>query len=348
MTQKKLGVAIVGSGGIAQGAHMPAFAALPEVQILAVCDVSKAARESAAEKFQVPHQFETWGPMLEMPEIDIVSVCTPNAWHCAPTVDALKAGKHVLVEKPMAVSVEEAKKMAAAAKKAKKKLMIGQTARFGPQQRAMKQFVDSGAAGDIYYARAMALRRRGIPGWGAFTSKELSVGGPVFDIGVHILDLTLWLMGFPEPVSVSGRVYDPIGTRPGPQVAGMGNWNPKKYGVEDFGVGFVRFKNGATLTLEASWALNLAEETSNTILCGTKGGLQSSPLKLVREELGALTVATPEILSGPGGHAEEIRAFVECIVKDTPEPVPAEQAIITQRILDGIYASSKGNAEVKV
>jgi len=348
MAKKKLRVAIVGSGGIAQGAHMPAFAALPDVQILAVCDVSKSARESAAEKFSVPHQFETWQPMLEMPEIDIVSVCTPNTYHFQPTVDALKAGKHVLVEKPMAVSVDEARKMAAAAKRAAKKLMIGQTARFNPQSKALKTFMDSGAVGDVYYARAMALRRRGIPGWGAFTSKELSVGGPVFDIGVHILDLTLWLMGFPEPVSVSGGVCAPIGTRPGPQVAGMGNWDPKKYGVEDFGVGFVRFKNGANLVLEASWALNIPEDIFSTMICGTKGGLQSSPLKLIREEFGGLTIASPEILNGPSGHNEEIRAFVECIQKDLPEPVPAAQAIITQRILDGIYASSKAKAEVRV
>ncbi len=348
MARKKLGVAIVGSGGIAQGAHMPAFAALPDVQMLAVCDVSKSARETAAEKFEVPNQFEHWAPMLQMDEIDIVSVCTPNAFHFEPTMDALKAGKHVLVEKPMAISVAEAKKMAAAAKRAKVKLMIGQTARFSPQSRAMKDFMDSGAAGDVYYARAMALRRRGIPGWGAFTSKELSVGGPVFDIGVHILDLTLWLMGFPQPVSVSGQVYDPIGTRKGPQVAGMGNWDPKKYGVEDFGVGYVRFKNGASLVLEASWALNIAEDVFSTMICGTKGGVQSSPLKLIREEFGGLTVASPDILSGEGGHKEEIRAFVECVQKDLPEPVPAEEAIITQRILDGIYESSNSGAEVKV
>jgi predicted dehydrogenase len=155
-------------------------------------------------------------------------------------------------------------------------------------------------------------------------------------------------MGFPEPVSVSGGVCAPIGTRPGAQVAGMGSWDPSKYGVEDFGVGFVRFKTGATLVLEASWALNIAEDVFSTMICGTKGGLQSGPLKIVREELGALTVATPEILNGPGGHNEEIRAFVECIRKDLPEPVPAAQAIITQRILDGIYASSKAKAEVKV
>jgi len=348
MAKKKLGVGIIGSGGIAQGAHMPAFAALPDVEMLAVCDVSKTARESAAEKFGVPNQFEDWAPMLAMDEIDIVSVCTPNTYHFQPTMDALKAGKHVLVEKPMAISVAEAKKMGAAAKKAGRKLMIGQTCRFNPQSKAMKDFMDSGAVGDVYYARAMALRRRGIPGWGAFTSKELSVGGPVFDIGVHILDLTLWLMGFPQPVSVSGSVSAHIGTRPGPQVAGMGNWDPKKYGVEDFGVGYVRFKNGASLVLEASWALNIAEDVFSTMICGTKGGLQSSPLKLIREEFGGLTVASPEILSGNSGHNEEIRAFVECIQKDLPEPVPAEEAIITQRILDGIYASSQSGTEVKV
>ena len=348
MAKKKLGIGIIGSGGIAQGAHMPGYAALPDVEMLAVCDVSETARKSAAEKFNVPHQFKDWKELLAMDEIDIVSVCTPNTYHFQPTVDALRAGKHVLVEKPMAISVAEAKKMGAEARKAKKKLMIGQTLRFSPQSRLMKEYMESGAVGDVYYARAMALRRRGIPGWRAFTSKELSVGGPVFDIGVHILDLTLWLMGFPEPKSVSGTVSAHIGARPGRQVAGMGGWDPKTYGVEDFGVGLIRFKNGATVVLESSWALNIAEDAFSTVICGKKGGLQSSPLKLIREEMGALMVSTPELLGGPGGHTEEVRAFVECVQKDLPEPVPAEQAIITQRILDGIYASSKSGAEVKV
>ncbi len=348
MASKKLGVGIIGSGAIAQDAHMPGYAALPDCRILAVCDVSERARKSAAEKFNVPYQFSDWKKLLEMDEIDVVSVCTPNRYHFQPTVDALRAGKHVLVEKPMAISAPEAKKMGAEAKKAGKKLMIGQTLRFSPQSRLMKEFMESGAVGDVYYARAMALRRRGIPGWGAFTSKKLSVGGPVFDIGVHILDLTLWLMGFPEPKSVSGKVSDFIGTRPGRQVGGMGRWDPKKYGVEDFGVGLVKFKNGATVILESSWALNIPEDILSTMICGTKGGLQSSPLKLIREEMGSLTIASPEFLGGPSGHAEEVRAFVECIQKDLPEPVPAQEAIITQRILDGIYASSKTGAEVKV
>jgi len=346
--QKKLGIGIIGSGGIAQGAHMPGYAALADCEMLAVADISEAARNSAAAKFNVPHKFKDWKDLLKIEEIDAVSVCTPNTYHFQPTIDALKASKHVLVEKPMAVSAAEAKKMLQTARKLGLKLMVGQTARFGPQQRAMKEFIESGAIGDIYYARAMALRRRGIPGWGAFTSKKLSVGGPIFDIGVHILDLTLWLMGFPEPKSVSGTVYNPIGTRPGPQVAGMGGWDPAKYGVEDFGVGLIKFKNGATVVLEASWALNLAEDIHGTILCGTKGGVQSSPLRFIREECGALTVADPQILSGPSGHAEEVRAFIECIQKDLPEPVPAEEALITQRILDGVYESSKTGKEVKV
>ena len=203
---KTLGIGIIGSGGIAQGAHMPAFAALDDCEIVAVADISKAARDSAAEKFNVPNKFKDWKDLLALEEVDVVSVCTPNTYHCEPTVDALRAGKHVQVEKPMAISVAEAKKMDREAKKAGKKLMVGQTARFNPQAVAMKDFIESGATGDIYYARATALRRRGIPGWGAFTSKKLSVGGPIFDIGVHILDLTLHLMGFPEPKSVSGSM----------------------------------------------------------------------------------------------------------------------------------------------
>jgi len=266
MAKKKLGIGIIGSGGIAQGAHMPGYAALADCEMLAVADVSEAARNSAAEKFSVPHKFKDWKDLLKLEEIDAVSVCTPNTYHFQPTIDALKAGKHVLVEKPMAVSAAEAKTMLQTARRLGLKLMVGQTARFNPQAVAMKQFIESGAIGDIYYARAMALRRRGIPGWGAFTSKKLSVGGPIFDIGVHILDLTLWLMGFPEPKSVSGTVCAPIGTRPGPQVAGMGGWDPKTYGDEDFGDGLIKFKNGATVVLEANWELNLAEDMHGTIL----------------------------------------------------------------------------------
>jgi len=345
---KKLKVGIIGSGGIAQGAHMPGYAELPDVELYAVADINPANAKAAAEKFHVPHVLKDWRKLVAMDEIDAVSVCTPNALHCEPTVECLKAGKHVLVEKPIAVSAVEAQKMIAAAKRYGKKLMVGQTARFSPEARAMKEFMESGAVGDVYYARAMALRRRGIPGWGAFTSKKLSVGGPVFDIGVHILDLTLWLMGFPQPERVSGKVYNPIGTRKGRQVAGMGNWDPATYGVEDFGVGLVKFKSGATVVLESSWALNIPEDTFSTVICGTKGGLQSSPVTLVREELGSLTIARPELLSGPGGHKEEVRAFVECIRKDLPSPVPAEQALITQQILDGIYESSKTGKEAVI
>ncbi|MGQ9732600.1 MAG: Gfo/Idh/MocA family protein, partial [Candidatus Zipacnadales bacterium] len=264
MAHQKLGIGIIGSGAIAQNAHMPAYAELPDCDILAVADVSKAARDAAASKFNVPYTFKDWRDLLKIEEINAVSVCTPNAYHFQPTIDALKAGKHVLVEKPIAVSASQAQTMLQTARQLGLKLMVGQTARFNPQARAMKEFVESGAIGEIYYARAMALRRRGIPGWGAFTSKKLSVGGPIFDIGVHILDLTLWLMGFPEPRSVSGSVYNPLGTAPGPQVASMGNWDPKTYGVEDFGVGLIKFKNGATVVLEASWALNLAEDIHGT------------------------------------------------------------------------------------
>ncbi|HJN16269.1 MAG TPA: Gfo/Idh/MocA family oxidoreductase, partial [Armatimonadota bacterium] len=148
--------------------------------------------------------------------------------------------------------------------------------------------------------------------------------------------------------SVSGQVSAHIGKAEGPQVAGMGGWDPKKFGVEDFGVGMVKFKNGATLVLEASWALNLAEDTSGTTLCGTKGGVQSSPLRLIREEHGALTVAEPQMLSGESGHKEQLRQFIDAIQNRTKVPVLPEEAIITQRILDGIYESSKTGKEVKV
>ncbi len=345
----KLGVAIVGTGGIAQNTHMPGWQQLKgqKVEMVASCDVIEGRAQEAAEKFDVPHVFTDYRKVLKMDEVDIVDVCTPNKFHKPITVAALNAGKHVIVEKPMAMTVAEARAMCRAAKKARRKLMVAQSMRFSAETMAMKEFVDSGALGRIYYAHASMLRRRGIPGWGVFTSKELQGGGPLIDLGVHILDLVLWLMDFPEPATVSGVTYQEIGTRKG--IGGMGAWDHRNFTVEDHGAALIRFKNGACVMLEASFALNIAENNMNQVfVCGTKGGVSNSPLTFIREEHGNLTTAQPQYLPKIRSHHEEIRQFVDCIRKDTPSPVPGEQAIVTQKILSGIYESAEQRAEVKV
>ena len=212
---KTMNVGVIGCGFIANLAHLPALKKQPDVKILAVCDIVEEKAKEAAAQYDVPHIFTDYKKMLEMDELDSVHVLTPNYMHVDPTVDALNAGKHVIVEKPIGRTPAEGKQMLAAAKASGKKLMVAQNMRFDPKHQIVKRYVDAGELGDIYYARVQALRRRGIPGWGVFTDKEKQGGGPLIDLAVHILDLTLYLMGHPKPVAASGMTYQKIGNTPG-------------------------------------------------------------------------------------------------------------------------------------
>lgn len=345
---KKLKVGFVGSGAIAQGAHFPGWDALPDCEITAVCDINEATAKAAAARATVPDEmvFTDYQEMLGQVELDILDVCTPNCYHKDPVIAGFKAGCHVIVEKPVAVSAKEAEQMTAAGHEAEKLFMVAQSMRFGDTSLAMKDWVDAGYIGDVYWARASLLRPRGVPAWGAFISKEMSAGGPCYDLGVHILDLCLYLMGHPEPVTVSAGTWLEISDKPS-----LMKHSPKKYTVpEDFAAAFIRFANGAAISLETSWAINAPEGGGGVLLAGTKGGMQSSPLTLVREDCGMLLNSTPQInpYAGIASHSEEIRRFVEAIRKGLPSPVPGEEAIITQRVLDGIYRSGERGKEVKV
>jgi predicted dehydrogenase len=346
----KLRVGFIGSGGICRGAHLPAFQALKdEVEIVAAADIAPAALDACAlaAQLDVKNCYADYHEMLDKEKLDIVAVCTPNSWHCQPTLDAFAAGCHVLCEKPIAISADQARLMIAAGKKADKLFMVGQTLRFFKAGAMMKQWVDNGDIGEIYWARAQYLRVRGIPGRLGFVSKELSQGGPIYDIGVHVLDLTLWLMGFPEPVSVSAGVYNKIASKKSPLVP----FKPSEYTVpDDSSFSLIRFKNGATVSLECSWALNIPTAPTNVTICGDKGGAQYEPLAMLTERKGILERVQPEIFQypDPAGHREEIRAFVEAIKKGKPSPVPGEQALITQRILDAIYKSGESGKEEPV
>ena len=344
---KKLRVGFIGTGGIATGAHLPGYQALDTVEVVAGADVNDASLARFAEKAGVleAHCFNDYREMLDNVDLDIVSVCTPNSWHYQPTVDAFAKGCHVLCEKPVATSADQCRGMIEAGKKAKKLFMVGQTLRFTKGAAQMKRWADKGELGDIYFGRAQYLRVRGVPGRLGFVTKELSEGGPIYDIGVHVLDLTLWLMGFPEPVGVSAGVYNKLASKRSPLMP----FPPSKYTVpDDAAFSLIRFANGATVILECSWALNLVSGQHNVVVCGDKGGCQLEPTALVRERAGVLENVTNEIFNYPerAGHAEEVRQFVEAILKGKPSPVPGEEALVTQRILDGIYKSGEKGNEV--
>lgn len=343
---KMLRIGLIGAGGIAQ-THMAAWQNCPDAEVVAICDVKKAPRVNTANRFGISQDnlFAGYKKMLEQVELDAVDICTPNAVHKPPTIAAFKAGCHVLVEKPVAISARQCEQMIEAGHKADRLLMVAQVMRFYPETMAMKRWVDEGLLGDIYWAKAMYLRPRGTPPWGAFIDKEMSGGGPCYDLGVHPLDLCLYLMGFPEPVAVSAGTYLEISDKPS-----LMHHDPKKYTVpEDFAVALIRLANGATISLEVSWALNIPQHFDNCILVGDKGGMQQNPLTLVQEHSGMLINSTPQINPWEGikPFEEEIRRFVQAIRSGGPSPVPGEQALITQRILDGVYKSGEKGKEVK-
>ena len=347
MTDNIVRVGIIGAGSIADYAHVPGYRAQSGVEIAAVCDVVPGKAAQFAKDHDIPRAYDSHLEMIEKERLDAVSVCTPNFSHKQTTIDALEAGLHVLCEKPIAMNLAEGQAMEAAARKAGNVLQIGLHWRFTAEAQVLKRFAEAGDLGDIYYGEATYLRRRGIPGWGVFTQKKFQGGGALIDIGVHTLDQTLWLMGNPRPVTVMGATYAAFGHRP--EVVSEGqHWDAAKFDVDDMGVGMVRFANGATLYLRASWAANIEKSYSEQKLLGTLGGASKSPLKIYTEKHGALVDITPTGLPEVKAHFKEIEHFVACVRGETACMVVPEQVLDVQAILDAIYESARTGHEVRL
>ena len=271
---RKVRIGIIGCGGIANGKHMPALKKIEEAEMVAFCDIIEERAVKAAKEFGVEGAkvYTDYRKLLEDESIESVHVCTPNRSHSFITIDALEAGKHVMCEKPMAKTYAEAKKMYETAQRTGKKLTIGYQQRWRPDSLYLKEACDNGDLGDIYYGRAIALRRRAVPTWGVFLNEYEQGGGPLIDIGTHALDLTLWMMNNYKPKMVVGNVYKKLGNQERSGNA-WGDWDPAQYTVEDSAFGFVTMENGATISVEASWALNIADPNEAvTYLCGDKAG----------------------------------------------------------------------------
>ena len=267
----KLKIGFIGCGGIANGKHFPGMAQQKEyVDMVAFCDLIPERAEKAAKEYGTPDAkvYTDYHDLLADPTIDAVHVLTPNVAHCEITVAALEAGKHVLCEKPMAATPADAQKMLDARDRTGKMLTIGYQYRHFPVNQVAKKVVDDGWLGDIYYAEATYLRRRGVPTWGVFTDKSKQGGGPLIDIGTHALDLTLFMMNNYDVDYVVGTSFEKLGQLLDPehqgQVNGRGepnSWNNKTYDVEDSAIGHIKMKNGAVINLRASWAMNMLPET---------------------------------------------------------------------------------------
>jgi len=362
-------VGIVGAGGIARGAHLKAAMALKdEVRVLAIADVAPELAQRVATEFNIPNVFTDYHELLAMPEIEVVIVATPNYLHAPVSIAALKAGKHVLCEKPMATNLHDAREMVEVARRSGKLLTIGLQNRFRPDVQFLKQAVDQGQLGEIYHSKCMWLRRRGVPGVGSwFGQKALSGGGPLIDLGVHMIDLNLWLMDYPKLASVSGQTYTKLANQRGVSVEGGVTVKPQTgeavYDVEDMATAFIRFENRATMTVDVSWATHILERDRITNqFFGTRAGALMEVISLtnvaarVKDEL---TIYTQEFgesidirpqfpVNAPNPSVVQLRSFLHAIETGTEPVVKPEQALQVQEVLAALYESSETGREVRM
>lgn len=349
-------IAIIGVGNIAE-THMTAYRRNKEVHVVAFCDINPERLAYMGEKWGVTKLYTDMNAMFqEVPEIDAVSVCTWNAAHAPCTIAALKAGKHVLCEKPMAMNAAEAEEMKKTAEECGKLLMIGFVRRHGNDCRIVKEFVNSDYFGDIYYSKATYLRRNGNPG-GWFGNKALSGGGPLIDLGVHVIDLTRFVMGNPKPISAYGatfqKLFDRKNIKSEKGYRSAGASDEDVCNVEDLATAMIRFDNGAVLSIEAAFSLNLKKDEGKIEFFGTKGGAKLDPeLELYGEVNGYMTdmtlASTKTALSFDGLFENEINHFIDCLNGRTACLAPAEDGVWLMKILDAVYESAKTGHEVVI
>ena len=351
MAKKKLRVGIIGCGGIS-GIHFSGWQKYADAEIVACTDIHLPAAEKRAEEFSVADVEKNTAALLKRKDIDVVDICTANRSHKPITIQALRAGKHVICEKPLALTGKEVDQMIAAAKTAKKKVMCAQHERFSANALAMKEYIDGNPLGDIYYGRAWYNRRRQLPARDTFIYNELSGGGPCIDVGVHTLDLALHLMGNFEPVSVTGIAVNKIAPQPESFTEfEWGNFDKKGMDVEDFAAGLIRFKNGAALSLECSFMLNQKASAEMKIdLFGDKAGIAYPALEAY--DCTANHYRDTKITARnikPEAHEYCVHCFADALLgKRKDVPVLPAQSRAVMAILDGLYKSAKIGKEVKL
>ncbi|MBQ6262655.1 MAG: Gfo/Idh/MocA family oxidoreductase [Clostridia bacterium] len=352
-------IGIVGCGFIANQKHLPSLRLLKNVSLVAFCDIIVERAEEARTKYGAPgaNVYKDYKEMLDKEQLDVVHVCTPNRSHSFITVDALEAGCHVMCEKPMAINSAEAKKMIDAANRTGKTLSIGYQNRMRPEVQLLKQKVDEGVFGDIYYARALAIRRRGVPNWGVFLNEYEQGGGPLIDIGTHSLDLTLWMMNNYKPAICLGSTFKKMNREE--EMYTNGKWDVNAFTVEDSAFGLVKMENGATISVESSWAINRSESIeAYTEFSGTKagadmrGGVRIFGVRngewyvdvYPYDEYVAAMKTTLDHSDDPEEEIEcvaDAKQWIDALVTGKKPCVLPEQAYCVTRILEGIYESAK-------
>ncbi|MFD0712901.1 Gfo/Idh/MocA family protein [Paenibacillus sp. GCM10027626] len=348
----KLRVGIIGTGGIAE-IHMNSYAANPDVELYAICDLVEERAAKKAEQRGISRIYTDFRQMLNDPQLDAISICTPNSAHAPISIAALQAGKHVLVEKPLCITVEEALEVEKAVRASNCVLQVGFVRRYGNNTKLVKRFIEAGEIGEVYYAKASCLRKIGNPG-GWFSDQKRSGGGPLIDLGVHVIDLCWYLMGRPKVKSVSGNTYKKLGNRANIQNLAYykcSDYDPDKNDVEDLANAMIRFENGASLLVDVSFSLHAKQDEITAKIYGEKGGAELEPeLMLVSEKHDTILNITPQVdnlaFDGIQSFANEINHFVDSCLGRIQTLSPVEDGVEMMKILCGIYESARIGREI--
>ncbi|HEU5140162.1 MAG TPA: Gfo/Idh/MocA family oxidoreductase [Bacillales bacterium] len=348
----RLKVGAIGGGSIS-GMHLQSYAANKDAEIHAICDLNEDRAKERAQEYGAPKFYGDYHALLDDQEIDAVSICTWNYTHAEMAIAALRAGKHVLVEKPLSTTVEEAEKIANTVQETGKKLQVGFVRRYDPNIKMMKEFIEAGELGDIYYAKGSYLRRFGNPG-GWFADKEKSGGGPLIDIGIHVIDICWYLMGCPKVKSISGNTYYKLGNRSNVKhvtTYKSADYDPNKSNVEDMANTLIRFENGASLMVDVSYSLHARQDETTVKIFGDKGGAEVEPeLNLITEKHDTVLNATPQVDSVNFNIEQSFQNEIDCFVsyclgeRETLSPV--QDGLEMMKILCGVYESSEKGAEI--
>lgn len=348
---KKLKVGVIGAGSLSE-AHLDAYKNNLNVELAAVCDLVEERAVEKAKMYAIENVYTDYQEMLKDPELDAISVVTWNNTHKEISVAALEAGKHVLCEKPLCMNYEEALEIKAATKRTDKQFMIGYVRRHASSIAILKEFIDKGSLGEIYYAKASNLRRLGNPG-GWFSDKSRSGGGPLIDIGVHVIDLLWYLMGRPKVKTVTANTYNKLGNRS--NINSLSFYKAADYSpennVEDLANALIRFDNGASLMVDVSFTLHAKQDQSSAIIFGDKGGAEIDPqLVMVREENNIIYNCAPQIdhpsFNFADGFQNEINHFINCCLTGEQPIGDIDDGLEMMKILTAIYESAEKKREI--
>ncbi len=332
---EKVKIGIIGLGGVAQLVHLPNLVKVPNADLTAVAEINKNRLLTISEKFNVKEKYSSYKEMLEKSEIDAVIIATPTSTHTDIAIDCLNAGKDVLVEKPLARTYAEAKKIVDASKKNKKKLMVGMNLRYRPDTMLLRSFITTKEIGEPFYIKCGWIRKQS-SGEKWFTRKEQSGGGVIFDLGIHLLDLSLWLLDYPEITSVSTQ-----------------NFFHNTKNVEDTSISCIKCDNSAVINMEVSWSLPVEKDHFFLDVFGTKGSFSSNPFRLYKKVDNNYINLTPTQVENPTvlfkkSYLNELKSFIGAIKELNPVFSSGEEAMHRMKIIEAMYLSAEKKQEVKL